>query len=140
MCIYTCNKFMKIFAFKNNPTHSLNNTENQRPSLRKKESLIPLPNFKLEYGKTTLSFLPLGNLQSYSLSFPHEKLNPNSASTAIPTPQSFLSKSDFSSGPVHRMVSLLSRKKRRKGQKACYHGGRKGEKMDRVKRKKYKYK
>lgn len=73
MCIYTCNTFTKIFAFKNNPTHTLNNTENQRPSLRKKESLIPLPNFKLEYGKTTLSFQPLGNLQSYSLPFSPQK-------------------------------------------------------------------
>lgn len=75
MCIYTCNTFMKIFAFKNNPTHTLNIRKTKDHHLGRKR-LIPLPNFKLEYGKTTLSFLPLGNLQSYSLPLPHRKAKP----------------------------------------------------------------
>lgn len=40
--------FMQIFSFKNNPMHTLNNTGKTRPSLKKKENLIPLPNFKFE--------------------------------------------------------------------------------------------
>jgi len=52
-------------------------------------------------------------------------------------PPSFLSKSDFSPCPAHWMVLLLSRKRGRRGRKACYHGERKGEKMYRVKGKKY---
>lgn len=123
---------MQLFAFKNNPTHTLNNTENQRSSFKKEENLIPSPNFKHEYAKITLSFLLLGNLQSCSLPFLTEKLNPCSLPPEqLPLPpSSFLSKSDFSPGPVHRMVPLLSRKRRRRGQKACYYSERKEEKMD----------
>lgn len=128
MCIYTCNMFMQIFAFKNKPTCTLNNTEYQRPSLKKKESLIPLANFSLEYAKSTLSFLPVGNVQSCSFLSPTEKLNPYCVSTAIPNPTSFLSKSDFFPGPVHNMVPLLSRKRGRRGEKVCYHAQRKEEK------------
>lgn len=69
-------------------------------------------------------------MSNLALSFsPQKKLNPYSASTEIPTPPSFLSKSDFSPGPVHRMFPLPSRKRKRRGQKACYHGERKEKKM-----------
>lgn len=114
---------MQIFAFKNKSTYTLNNTEYQRSLLKK--SLIPLPNLRLKYVKTILSFLPQGNLHPCSLPFPTEKLNPYSASTAIPPPLSFLSKSDFSPCSAHRMVPLL--KRRRRGWKTCYYGERKGD-------------
>lgn len=40
MCIYKCHIFLQIFAFKNKPTGTLNNTEYQSPSLKKKESFL----------------------------------------------------------------------------------------------------
>lgn len=79
--------FMQIFAFKNKSTYTLNNTEYQRSSLKR---LIPLPNLRLTYAKTILSFLPLGNLHSCSLPFPTEKLNlPQQSAPTRPTKFSF---------------------------------------------------
>lgn len=102
----------------------LNYTEYQRPHLRR--SLFPLANLSLVY-----PFLPAAGKSPILLSlFPKEKQNPYSASTAISTPTSFLSKSDFSPGPVHSMVPLLHKKRGRRGQKACYYGQRKGEKIE----------
>lgn len=121
MCIYTCHMCMQISAFKNNPSHTLNNTEYQRPLpwICKNYSFLPAT------GKSIMlpALFPHRN--------PHRKAKSLSASTVIPTPPSFLSKSDFSPGP------LLSGKRGRREQKACYHGERKGEKMNGVKEKKY---
>lgn len=75
MCIYTYDVYANIWL-NNNPTHTLlNNTENQKLSLKKEKNLIPSPSFKPEYAKIT--FFPATGKSPILLSpFSYRKAKP----------------------------------------------------------------